>query len=555
MSEPIDVTQDSSPSEPSSSPAVTTGPADATGPSDGQRAAAEVLPRPMVPVSLLTAHPGNVRRDLDLSPEFLASIQENGILVPLRITRDADGALRVIDGHRRLAAAVETGLAEVPADLAGERAGDEPGQFLDMWNAHRHRNPLTPLEEADALFAAREAGATKTRIRRSTGLKPQEVNAALAAARLSDGTRAAVQASPYELTLEDLAVLAEFEDDQQAVAALLEAARWGAALEHQAERLRQQRAEKAGHERLRRQLEEAGVSITESLPPGGQLLSILRHDGQELTPDSHADCPGRGAFFRSYDLTAPVFYCADPATYGHTLPNGDAITASPVAGGTPAPAGSPGPEPGPADESRRLVIQGNKAWKAAAAVRKRWLTTKLFPRRSAPREVAQFVARELLTMPDPLRAGLATAHIRVLFAELTGQPAGQWVEACGTATAARLPLLMLAPIATAYEQAMTEGEGRNTWRLDRYSPCPRHDAGRYLTFLASLGYQLSGIEQAVAAGEPWHGDDQDTGPVLGDSEPSDAAGDPAGEASMDAGAGEGCGAGDDDGTGIDQAAA
>ena len=65
---------------------------------------------------------------------------------------------------------------------------------------------------------------------------------------------------------------------------------------------------------------------------------------------------------------------------------------------------------------------------------------------------------------------------------------------------------MLAPIVTAYEQAMTEGEGKNTWRPDRYSPCPRNEAGRYLAFLASLGYQLSDIEQAVANGISYTGD-------------------------------------------------
>ena len=53
---------------------------------------------------------------------------------------------------------------------------------------------------------------------------------------------------------------------------------------------------------------------------------------------------------------------------------------------------------------------------------------------------------------------------------------------------------------------MTEGEGRNTWRTDRYSPCPRRDAGGYLAFLASVGYQLSVIEQAVADGVPYTGD-------------------------------------------------
>jgi hypothetical protein len=47
---------------------------------------------------------------------------------------------------------------------------------------------------------------------------------------------------------------------------------------------------------------------------------------------------------------------------------------------------------------------------------------------------------------------------------------------------------------------------KNTWRTDRYSPCPRNEAGRYLNFLAGLGYQLSGIEQAVADGTPYTGE-------------------------------------------------
>jgi ParB-like nuclease family protein len=85
----------------------------------------------MMPVSQLAAHPGNVRADLDLNEEFVASIAANGVLVALRITPDGEG-LRVIDGGRRLAAAVKAGIEEVPFDLVAERAGDEAGQYLDM---------------------------------------------------------------------------------------------------------------------------------------------------------------------------------------------------------------------------------------------------------------------------------------------------------------------------------------------------------------------------------------------------------------------------------------
>ena len=191
--------------------------------------------------------------------------------------------------------------------------------------------------------------------------------------------------------------------------------------------------------------------------------------------------------------------------------------------------------PSPADEQpdpmRRLVIEGNKAWQAAAEVRKRWLADELFARRAAPREVAQFVARQLLTMPEPLRTGLSIAPGRMSVTEVTRQDAAKWLEICGTTAAARLPLLILAPIAVTYEYAMTQGEGRNTWRTDnRYSPCPRTQAGEYLAFLASVGYQLTLIEQAVADSVPWTGDTPaDTLSDHGDDPASD--GEPSPEAS------------------------
>ena len=266
-------------------------------------------------------------------------------------------------------------MDQVPADLARDRAGDEPGQYLDMWTAHRHRKALAPLEEADALFSAREAGATRARIRKATGLKPGDVTAALTAAKLSPDTRATIDALDHQLTLDQLSVLTEFDNDPQAIARLTTAA-WTGAFEHEAERLRQQRAEHAEHERLRRDLDQAGVTVTETLPLAAHLLTGLRHDGADLTPESHAACPGRGAYFRSYDLTTPVHYCADPAGHGHTFRYADTRASGTTAGadGALSPDSPDGatdqpdptlPGPGPADAARRVVISGNKAWRAA----------------------------------------------------------------------------------------------------------------------------------------------------------------------------------------------
>ena len=474
--------------------------------------------RPMMPVEWLTAHPGNVRADLGLTAEFVASVAEDGVLVPLRITIDGDGdaqRYRVIDGHRRLGAAVKAGQAEVPYDLVAERRGDEAGQYLDMFNAHRHRKGLSVLEEADALFAAREAGATRTRIRKSTGLKAPEVKAALAAARLEDETRASAGAAARDrgddLSLTDLAILAEFQDDPDALRRLMDSAAYHDSLEHQAERLRQERAERDAHERLRAELEAGGLTITDDLPPGALRLTFLTHGGEQLTAESHAACPGRGAFFNSWDLQNPMHYCTDPAGNSHQQPS-ETGPARPTAWASGDPAGPETPTRGPAEppteapevaEARRRVVEGNRAWRAAAEVRHRWLAGQLFTRRSAPREVDLFVAGQLLAMPEVMRRYLASAPMTAVFAEVTGKQSAQLTEACTTAAPRRLPLLMLAPIIAAYEHALTTvAGGQDAWRDNRYSPCPYADAGAYFTFLASLGYQLASIEQTVADGTP-----------------------------------------------------
>ena len=52
----------------------------------------------LIPVKELTAHPGNVRQDLELTAEFCASIASEGVRVPLLVTATSDGAYRVIEG-------------------------------------------------------------------------------------------------------------------------------------------------------------------------------------------------------------------------------------------------------------------------------------------------------------------------------------------------------------------------------------------------------------------------------------------------------------------------
>ena len=59
--------------------------------------------------------------------------------------------------------------------------------------------------------------------------------------------------------------------------------------------------------------------MTDGLPEGAIHLAGLIHDQTDLAPDTHADCPGRGVYFVSWDRLHPVHYCASPAEHGHTI--------------------------------------------------------------------------------------------------------------------------------------------------------------------------------------------------------------------------------------------
>ena len=57
----------------------------------------------------------NVRAEARLSPGFVASIRERGVLVPVVGHRDEQGRFVVLYGQRRILAAVETGRTSVPS--------------------------------------------------------------------------------------------------------------------------------------------------------------------------------------------------------------------------------------------------------------------------------------------------------------------------------------------------------------------------------------------------------------------------------------------------------
>ncbi|MET8142721.1 ParB N-terminal domain-containing protein [Sphaerisporangium sp. NPDC005288] len=400
--------------------------ADAEGLQGGETVYTE---RPMIPVDLLVAHPGNVRQDRQASEEFCRSVAAAGIITPLEITVEPDGGYRVVDGNVRLDAALKIGLLAVPYFFSTDTANDEGLQYLHMLITSRFRTSLSVHEEAHALFSASQAGMTRTQIRRMTGLSSREVKAGVRAGGLNGAAKHLAARMDYEWTLEELALLKPFEDDPEALEAIHR--RWYGPLKYTVQRLLDEREAKSCRAKMIDDLEQSGITITADLPDGAMPLRRLMNGDQEMDLDAHASCPGRGAWIAPWTGASPNHYCLDPVAYGHVFAETGTITPPPPAEPSPAAQAAE-----PAD--RKIVIEGNKAWAAAGTVRQQWLREFLShktPPKNVAATIARFVTEQLVTMPEPLCRALAGARHSELF-QTFGDPAAQTVakaasRACG----------------------------------------------------------------------------------------------------------------------------
>lgn len=90
----------------------------------------------------------NVRKEVTLPSEFVASIKEHGVLVPIVAHETPDG-LDVVDGQMRTLAALEVGLSEVPVFIRA--AVDEKDRVVDQLVVNRERTSLSRSEEVAAV--------------------------------------------------------------------------------------------------------------------------------------------------------------------------------------------------------------------------------------------------------------------------------------------------------------------------------------------------------------------------------------------------------------------
>lgn len=170
-----------------------------------------------IPLDYLHPHPENPRKELGDLTELVASIKENGIyqnltVVPHGMTAmDDDGNIvqgyRVIIGHRRMAAAKEAGLYEVPCFVVKM---DYQTQLETMLLENMQRSDLTVYEQAQGFQQLLDFGSSIEEISQKTGFSQSTVRRRVKMTELDQVKLKNV--SNRQINLYDFDELAKIED-------------------------------------------------------------------------------------------------------------------------------------------------------------------------------------------------------------------------------------------------------------------------------------------------------------------------------------------------------
>ncbi len=418
----------------------------------------------------------NVRVDVTPDPEMSASIRARGVLQPI-VAYLHDGRVQVHMGQRRAYFAAAEGLPWVPVMLTVPP--EDESRLFDQLVENAHRAPNTTADRAIAVQQLALIGIPAGEIVRRSALRRGDVDAALAVA--ASATARAVTVTHPDLNLAQAAAIAEFDDEPDVVEELTAAAGRGL-FDHAVQRARDDRLSAAARARVAAELAAAGVTALERVDWSS--TSTLQSLG--ITPAKHRDCPGHAAYLSQgnsyvHGRTEWTWRAEYVCTQRRVHAGGASGTLDAEA----------------ARQDRADVIAGNRAWRAAEQVRRRWLAE--FARRTRPPAGAeQFIAAALLRRDDCLRRAIENHHelLRHLLEPDEAGPTTRIDEQLQGflspgASSKRALVLAAATLLAAWENTTDV----HCWR----SPTGGHRGVDrfYLGQLAAWGYELSDIERCV----------------------------------------------------------
>lgn len=168
----------------------------------------DTLPHVMIAVKKIKPHPDNPRKDLGDLGELTESIRKNGIMQNLTIIpeneedENNDSYIALI-GHRRLAAAREAHLFEVPCNIVfGLSHREQVGIMLEE---NMQRSDLTPIEQAYGFQMMLDLGETEESIAEKTGFSRSTIRHRLQIAKLDK--RIMKETEEFQFSIGDLMAL------------------------------------------------------------------------------------------------------------------------------------------------------------------------------------------------------------------------------------------------------------------------------------------------------------------------------------------------------------
>jgi ParB family transcriptional regulator, chromosome partitioning protein len=446
------------------------------------------------PASLVIDY--NPRKDPQLDPEFLASIAGNGVIEPV-IAHRRDGGVFVLIGSRRCAAANQAKLPEIPVmvyDVDAKAA--DLARMVAQHAENYHRTGLTVLEEAGLIQEMLDLDLDEEMV--AGALHVQESHVRTAAQVAGNDLARQAASHPAQLPLEAAAAVAEYDDPEMAAQIFAEIV--GAAdegiLDHKLAQLAAERETDRAVKAKMQVLTDAGYTVITELPYYTTAVHALyeKDGGKGVDPERHKACPGAVVYVGAgYDgQVVESWFCSDPPKYGHR--NHDAGT------------GRTKPDPGSeeseaAKAERRKVIQGNKDWRAAEGVRRKWLAD-FAGRKTPPAGAVAFICAQL---QHGLQVNDSMGRFAPLAVSLLGLPGHESIRTTKDKRPDQSYADLLAKASGPRQQVITitlilalheAGTSVQTWRSPRFADV------RYWTALKGWGYGLSEIEKGILKAKP-----------------------------------------------------
>ena len=418
----------------------------------------------------------NVRKNAGLTKEFVASIKEHGVLVPVVAHRKDDGTVHVLMGQRRTLGSIEAGRPTIPVLLAD--SPEEAERIITQVVENIQRAELTEADEAEAYHQLSLIGVSAAAIAKKTGRTKTTVEGALKA-KASDAGAAALGKG---WSIDEALIMAEFEDDEDATEELESVIMDEPdQLLHVAQQLRDRRESATALTALIAELEAQGKTIVEDAGHYANeenlyVSAATRTDGEPAT-DEDANAYVISTDYRGQHHAKSVI--TDWKELGFT-PKYERYD-----GGSSAPKGPMSEEQ---KAERKTLIANNKAMESATKVRREFVKN-LLARKQAPKGWQYFSVHAITHHSETASGYDGEVAAQMVSAKIEGEKTWAWnpLREHVAKTATRPEFSLIALVCAGYEKTIA----KDSWR----SPSQTHRD--YLNQLVLWGYTPSEVENLI----------------------------------------------------------